>query len=53
MFSAGTMASAGLKDLAENGGTAMLAAELSGMSGVADIAMTDPPSLLGPGAPRC
>ena len=47
MFSAGTMASAGLKLLAEDGDPSLLAAELSGMSGVADMATSG--GLLGPG----
>ncbi len=51
IFSAGEMASAGLKLLAESGDPSLLAAELSGMSGVADIAITDiVPPLLEPGA---
>lgn len=48
MFSAGTMASPGLKILAESGMTSMLEAELMGMSGVADTATSGP--LLEPGA---
>ena len=52
IFSAGTMASPGLETLAESGDPGPLAAELSGMSGVDDIAITDImlPPLLGRGA---